>query len=405
MVTNIPIFVHKCPKQLQKMKLIPNRNRETYSEQLAHTVLIIVHLAIIAALCWLFKNVLTYLLLAVLVTLLGTPVCDLLCKIRIKGHRLPRWLGSLLSILVIFGILGGLLTTLIPLVNDMISDISSANLNNLTKNFAAPFVEMNAWIVDNVPNVEKNFRIEMVCLQELQGMFTTGTVTSMVGSITTFIADLGIAIFSTVFISFFFIKQPGMIASIVSALIPDRYSEKAKASLEESGKLVSRYFVGLAIEVLGVSLLNFIGLLVIARMGLKYSLGIAFMTGILNIIPYIGPLIGGVLGVSFSLVIKYLCASPLGLTVGFFPFVLILACIFIFTQLVDNSIYQPLIYSNSVKVHPLEIFIVFLFAGHVAGMIGMFVAIPSYTVIRVIAKQFLGNLKPIRELTGSGDES
>lgn len=389
----------------KKMKLINRQDQETYSERLAHTVLVVVYLAIFAALCWLFKNVLTYVLLAVLVTLLGSPICDLLCKIRIKGHHFPRWLGSLLSILVIFGILAGLLTTLVPLVNDMISDISSANLNNLTKNFSAPFVEMNAWIVDNVPNVDKNLKIEMLCLQELQGMFTTGTVTSMVGSVTSFIADLGIAIFSTIFISFFFIKQPGMIASIVSALIPDRYSEKAKASLEESGKLVSRYFVGLAIEVLGVSLLNFIGLLVIARMGLKYSLGIAFMTGLLNIIPYIGPLLGGILGVSFSLIIRYLCASPLGLTIGFLPFVLILACIFIFTQLVDNSIYQPLIYSNSVKVHPLEIFIVFLFAGHIGGMFGMLVAIPSYTVIRVIAKQFLGNVKPIRELTGTHDKS
>ncbi|MCQ2152635.1 MAG: AI-2E family transporter [Bacteroidales bacterium] len=387
------------------MKLINNHDKETYSEHLAHTVLIIVHLAIFAGLCWLFKNVLTYVLLAVVVTLLGSPVCDLLCKIRIKGHRFPRWLGSLLSIFFIFGVLAGLLTTLVPLVNDMISDISSANLNNLTKNFSAPFVELNAWIVDNVPNVDKNLKIEMLCLQELQGMFTTGTVTSMVGSVTSFIADLGIAIFSTIFISFFFIKQPGMISSIVSALIPDKYSEKAKASLEESGKLVSRYFVGLAIEVLGVSLLNFIGLLLIARMGLKYSLGIAFMTGLLNIIPYIGPLLGGILGVSFSLIIRYLCASPLGLTVGFLPFVLILACIFIFTQLVDNSIYQPLIYSNSVKVHPLEIFIVFLFAGHIGGMFGMLVAIPSYTVIRVIAKQFLGNVKPIRELTGTHDKS
>ena len=390
---------------LKKMKLINNHDKETYSEHLAHTVLIIVHLAIFAGLCWLFKNVLTYVLLAVVVTLLGSPVCELLCKIRIKGHRFPRWLGSLLSILFVFGILAGLLTTLVPLVNDMISDISSANLNNLTKNFSAPFVELNAWIVDNVPNVDKNLKIEMLCLQELQGMFTTGTVTSMVGSVTSFIADLGIAIFSTIFISFFFIKQPGMISSIVSALIPDKYSEKAKASLEESGKLVSRYFVGLAIEVLGVSLLNFIGLLLIARMGLKYSLGIAFMTGLLNIIPYIGPLLGGILGVSFSLIIRYLCASPLGLTVGFLPFVLILACIFIFTQLVDNSIYQPLIYSNSVKVHPLEIFIVFLFAGHIGGMFGMLVAIPSYTVIRVIAKQFLGNVKPIRELTGTHDKS
>mgnify|MGYP003295806886 CR=1 FL=1 len=81
-----------------------------------------------------------------------------------------------------------------------------------------------------------------------------------------------------------------------------------------------------------------------------------------------------------------------------FFILIILACLFA-TQLVDNFFFQPFIYSNSVKAHPLEIFLVLLMAGHMAGVAGMLVAIPSYTVIRVIAKQFFGNIKPVKALT------
>ena len=157
--------------------------------------------------------------------------------------------------------------------------------------------------------------------------------------------------------------------------------------------------MGLICEVIGVSLVNFLGLLIVARMGFRYSIGIAFLTGILNIVPYVGPLIGGVIGVSLSLIIKYVCATSFGLGVGFLPFVAILIGIFVFTQMIDNYLFQPFIYSNSVKVHPLEIFIVFLFAGQISGMFGMLVAIPFYTVVRTIAREFFGYIKPVRALT------
>ena len=67
-------------------------------------------------------------------------------------------------------------------------------------------------------------------------------------------------------------------------------------------------------------------------------------------------------------------------------------------QLIDNFIYQPVIYSTSIKAHPLEIFIVFLMAGHLGGTIGMLVAIPAYTVVRVMAFRFFYRFKPIQRL-------
>lgn len=379
--------------------------QKSYSEKLARYIIVLITIAIAGAICWMIRDVLVYIILAALVALLSTPLCNLICRIKIKEWRCPQWLGSILSILTVFAIISGIIITIIPLIRSVIADISTANINNMAKAVTVPLADFNAAVARTIPQLGRNFRIESVVLEQLQEIFAPNTFSNVVGSVTSFVAKLGVSVFSVIFISFFFIKDPTIATKIVLAFVPDKYEERVHASMHKIGVLVSRYFVGMTIEVLGVSLLNFIGLLVIARMGFKYSIGIAFMTGILNIIPYIGPLMGGVIGVSLSLIIKYVCASSFGLAVGFFPFVLILAGIFTFTQLVDNSVYQPLIYSNSVKVHPLEIFIVFLVAGEIAGMAGMFAAIPTYTVLREIAKEFISNVKAVRMLTGGPDDS
>lgn len=379
--------------------------QKSYSEKLARYIIVLITIAIAGAICWMIRDVLVYIILAALVALLSTPLCNLICRIKIKEWRCPQWLGSILSILTVFAIISGIIITIIPLIRSVVADISTANINNMAKAVTVPLADFNAAVARTIPQLGRNFRIESVVLEQLQEILAPNTFSNVVGSVTSFVAKLGVSVFSVIFISFFFIKDPTIATKIVLAFVPDKYEKRVHASMHKIGILVSRYFVGMTIEVVGVSLLNFIGLLVIARMGFKYSIGIAFMTGILNIIPYIGPLMGGVIGVSLSLIIKYVCASSFGLAVGFFPFVLILAGIFTFTQLVDNSVYQPLIYSNSVKVHPLEIFIVFLVAGEIAGMAGMFAAIPTYTVLREIAKEFISNVKAVRMLTGGPDDS
>jgi predicted PurR-regulated permease PerM len=81
------------------------------------------------------------------------------------------------------------------------------------------------------------------------------------------------------------------------------------------------------------------------------------------------------------------------------PLLGLMLVVFISVQVIDNILFQPLIYASSVLAHPLEIFIVLLIAGSVAGILGMFLAIPAYTVIRVIAKEFFNNFKLVKRLT------
>jgi predicted PurR-regulated permease PerM len=205
-----------------------------------------------------------------------------------------------------------------------------------------------------------------------------------------------VGLFSVVFISFFFLKDSNLFGRIICALVPDRIEHTMTATINDIKQLLSRYFVGLLLEMLGVALIDCLGLWLIARLDFSYAIGIAFIAGLLNVIPYVGPLMGEAVGVFLGVILKI--GTGAGLNVNLWVFALIILAIMLTAQLIDNFIYQPVIYSTSIKAHPLEIFIVLLMAGHIGGTVGMLVAIPAYTVLRVIAIRFFHRFKPIQRL-------
>ncbi len=373
-------------------------NAERYTDKLAKAILMTAGLAIIALLCWYFKSVLTYILVAVVVSLVAKPLVGLMQKIRIKGRQAPCWFLAALSLLIVIGILLGVLLVIIPIVGNIVKDISLTNIESAAKAVAIPLSEFNEFIRTRIPSLGEDFRIEITVLQEIQKLFHPAVFSSVIGSAASFLTNFGIGLFSVVFIGFFFIKDDGLFTKIVCALVPDRHEKTTEKAISDIGYLLSRYFIGVLIEILGVTLINFLGLLLIARLGFNASIGIAFLTGIFNVIPYVGPLLGGALGTVLGLVLKYSSAAPIGLDVNFWLFTAILIAIFCAAQLVDNFFYQPVIYSTSIKAKPLEIFIVLLIVGHIGGPLGMIIAIPCYTVVRVIAFRFFGHIKAIRRL-------
>lgn len=371
----------------------------SYREKLSHLVYVLLVLAIVGSLCWYFKNVLVYIAMALMVTLLALPFRRLYGRIHIGKHELPDWLCAVMAILTEFIFLSILSYLLVPLFKDVTRDISQANLNDLTKVFDAPFASINSLVGDLLAGIEQDFRIENVIFGKVQQMMDAGALSNAVGGVTSFFVNMGVTVFAVIFISFFFIKTPSLFENIVRTITKEDKKDKVHESVHEIRKLLTRYFQGLTVEVAGVWLINFIGLWAIARMGFKYSVSIAFLVGLLNVVPYIGPLIGCVLSVSLSLIIHYTSGGAFGLDVGLMPFVFIVLGIGVFAQIIDNYVFQPVIYSTSVQAHPLEIFIVFLIAGQLGGMFGMIIAIPFYTVLRVIAKEFFSDIRAVRKLT------
>ena len=373
-------------------------NEVRYTERLAKYILIAAGAAIILGLCWFFRDIIAYILAAVVVSLIAKPLVNVLKKISIKGKHAPDWLLAALALILVLACFLTFAYIVVPIAGGIIKNISLGNIETSLKSIAGPLADLNTFLTQTFPRLGEDFRIEVAVVQEMQHMFNLSQFSSLIGSAASFFTSLAIGLFSVVFISFFFIKYDGLFTEIVCALVPDKHEETTEKALSDIGHLLSRYFIGVLLEVIGVALINFIGLSLIARLGVNAALGIAVITGILNVIPYVGPLIGVVTGTILGLIIKYSSLVPLGLDVGFLAFTAILIAILFFTQLVDNFVYQPLIYSTSIKAKPLEIFIVLLMVGYIGGPLAMIIAIPSYTVVRVIAFRFFGHIKAIKRL-------
>ena len=370
-----------------------------YTEILAKWLLA----AFVVVIVWLlfrqFGSVVVYVLLAGVVSLIAKPLKMMLAKIRIKGHRAPDWFLAILSILLILVIFCGIIAGLAPMVKEVISDVASVTGDTSLGAISSNLAELNAYLV-NTFDLDPGFRIEVAILHQVKSLINVNIFGNVIGSVASALASFGIGLFSVVFIAFFFIRDEKLFSRIICALAPDRHEEEVAQSLSDVEHLLSRYFIGLIVEMSCVGLIDFLGLWAIARLELGTAIGIGFMAGLLNIIPYVGPLLGGVLGTIIAMTIRYCGTGACGLDIGFWGFLAILVAVFVLAQLVDNFILQPVIYSTSIQASPLEIFIVMLLAGTMGGILGMLTAIPAYTVVRVVAGRFFPQVKFIRRLLG-----
>ncbi|MBR1871825.1 MAG: AI-2E family transporter [Bacteroidales bacterium] len=373
---------------------------ERSTDKLARYTLYALAAAAVLALCWYFRSTLVYIVAAAVFSLISGPLMRLLGKIRIKGKSAPDGVLAVISIVLLLVLFFGIVTQIVPVMYGIVQNIS-ANLQTASfssSGFTDVMRKVNERLISAFPELGRDFRIETTAAEFIRKEFSLSSVTSVVGSVASGVASFGVALFSIVFIGFFFVKDQNLFRNIVAALVPDAYEERVKTAIGDIETLLSRYFIGLLIEVCGVALLNFLGLWLIARLDLSSALGIAFISGLLNVIPYLGPWLGAALGTVLGVVLRFSSAAAVGSDLNFVAVLLVILGVFVVTQLVDNFVFQPVIYSRSVKSSPLEIFIVLLLAGHVGGVFGMIAAIPAYTVVRVFAGTFFRNVKAIRRL-------
>ena len=340
-------------------------------------------------LVWYFQAIVFYILIAAVLSLMGKPLVTLLCRVRIKGRSVPKWLAAFATLVVMLVVIYALAVTLLPVVIDKIDQLTSFDIDQLTTALADPIARIEQYINRFLP--DNNFSIREYIHTQAGPLFASANIGSSLASVTGWIVDLVIAVFSVSFITYFFLKDDRLFFDGVVIFFPAKYEANIKRALDSATTLLIRYFIGICIEM-------FIKLVCIALplylIGLEFNtaLVIGVISAVLNVIPYIGPLIGAIAGC----VIAMLSPVP-GVAVESVLFQMIV--VFVIFQLIDNVILQPYIYSCWVKAHPLEIFIVILMAGYIAGVWGMLLAIPAYTVIRVFAKEFFNNFRVVRKLT------
>lgn len=346
-------------------------------------------LLVVGFMVWYFHTIVFYILLAAVFSLMGKPIVTLVQRINIRGFRPPKWAAALVSLLVMGALVVGVAVLILPVIVDKIEFISKYSVEDLNVMLSEPISNFERWVDGYLP--QAHFSVNEIIERQFAPWLQSGVLQNTLGSITTFVIDLFVAIFSISFITFFFLKEEHLFNDGLVVLFPKRYEDNIKRAINSITTLLIRYFIGICIE----SLIKLVCVAVpLYFLGFEFStaLLIGLVTAVLNVIPYVGPLIGGVI----AFVIAAL--APVA-GVPFAMMVFQIAVVLGIFQLLDNVVLQPYIYSSSVKAHPLEIFIVILMAGYIAGITGMLFAIPAYTVLRVFAKEFFNNFRVVQKLT------
>ena len=342
-------------------------------------------LAIMLVLYFLFKiqSVIVYIAVAAVISLIGRPII-LFLRERLKFNNT---VAVVVTMTLLLSLLIGLVGLFIPLIIEQGHNLALLNIDQLQLNIENLYDQIITYFQFNNIDLEQSIKDSHV-LSKLDFAIIPNFLNSFISGLGTF----SIGLFSVLFISFFFLKDSKLFEDGIMTFVPSGNEEHSKRSITTIKDLLSRYFVGLIFQILILFVIYTIVLLVF---GIDNAIVIAFLCALLNLVPYIGPLVSGFLMLLLSM------SSNLGENFSevILPKTTYVMIGFIFAQLVDNFFSQPYIFSKSVKSHPLEIFLIIIISGILFGVVGMIVAIPTYTAIKVILKEFLSDYNIVQKLT------
>ena len=343
----------------------------------------IIGIALLLLFIYKIQSVILYIVIAAIISLIGLPIVKFL-KTKLKFNNT---LAVIVAMTTIIGLLSSLIGLLIPLVVEQGQNLSLLNIKELESSVESLYQKVIHYLSDKDIDVDKSLTTSNL-FSKIDYSIIPNFLNAIIGGFGSF----SIALFSIIFISFFLLIDSKLLEQGILTFVTDRNEDGTKRSLNEIKNLLSRYFAGLVLQ---ISILFVIYTAILLTFGVNNAVVIAFLCALLNLIPFIGPMIGLVLMVFLTM------TSFIGsdFQTVILPKTIFVMIGFLIGQLIDNFFSQPIIFSKSVKSHPLEIFLVISIAGVLFGIIGLIVAIPLYTSIKVILKEFLSDNDIVKKLT------
>ena len=346
---------------------------------------------LIGFLVWYFSHIVIYILIATVLSILGQPLVKLLDRIKIGRFNFPHTMSALITLVVLFGAIAGICALLFPLLLQQAKNLSGIDVQTIIDTYRPQLDNLREYLL-SYHFITEDQDIETIITDKVSELVTRINISDVLNSAIDLTGSIFMAVFSIAFITFFFLKKQKMLLNAIMLVTPLGLQMEIKHIYIKTIRLLSRYFSGLLFDLTIVIGLITLGMWIF---GFKNALMIGILAGMMNIIPYLGPLIGA----TIALVLGLTGNTDPGVYQDLTPMVLKILGVLIFVNLLDAFVIQPSIYSNRVKAHPLEIFLVILISGSAAGVIGMILAIPTYTVVRSIAKEFLGKSRCVRKIT------
>ncbi len=337
---------------------------------------------------WRFRDLIAYMLVSVALSFIGRPVVLAVQRIRFRGKPVPAGIGAVVALAAMAAVFAASTAVFLPIVWAQIQAVTTIDLAQLERMFTSTM----HWVDAHIP-----FQLDPAggpnsayLIAELQALLTPARVSGMVGDALGFVGNAAIAVSSVLFMTYFFLRDGALFRNILFAVTPTGMEDRMESIVDRTSHLLTRYFVGLIAQVAIVTTIVTAGL---ALIGVPNALLLGTLAGLFNLVPYVGPIAGTVLGCVL------IATSWPGDVAGMQQAVAWSAGVYGLAQIVDNWFTQPVIFASSIHAHPLEVFIVLSIAGSLGGTVGMVLAIPGYTLLRIVAKEFLSGFKIIDRLT------
>lgn len=358
-------------------------NSKTIANGILRALGIILALYVLGYFLFKIQSVIIYIIIAGVLSLIGRPLILFL----IRKLKFPNTLAVITTMFLMLGLLTGLIVLFVPLILEQGRNLSLLEVDKLQANIQDVFNQINTYFSSKGIDI----------LKELESMDFASqfkAIPNLFNDIIAALGSLSIGLISVLFISFFFMKDSQLLKNGILTLIPNNTENRFSKSLETINDLLSRYFLGLIIQIL---ILFIIYTIILLSFSISNAIVIAFLCALLNLIPYVGPLIGAILMFILSM------TSNIGLDFQeqILPTSLWILFCYGLAQILDNFVSQPIIFSKTTKSHPLEIFLIIVIGGLLFGIIGMITAVPIYTALKVILKEFLSENKIVKSLTKS----
>ncbi len=323
------------------------------------------------------RVILIYLLIALVVSLIGRPVKSFLSK----RFKLKDTLASTIALLLILGIFITLFAIFVPLILNQAQNLSALNIDDFQQKMTLLLENIKTYLHQKNISILDNFTLNNVFSE-----INLKILPQLVNSIISFLGNFVVGFFAVSFISFFMLKDNELTSNFLFKLIPDNDKEQFQEVFTKIKDMLSRYFIGISIQ---ISIIFIFYTILLNFLDVKNATFIALLAALMNLVPYIGPVVGWIIMISLSMTseLQILETNELlilarNISIGY-----------VIIQLWDAFVDVPLIYSKSVKAHPLEIFLVIMIAGTLFGVLGMLVAVPTYTMMRLFLKEFYEEYK------------
>jgi len=358
-------------------------NSRAISNGILRAISIILGVVLLLYFLFLIRSVLLYILLGAIISLIGRPLMFFFTsKLKLKTGLA---VGICLIIFLLFFML--VIALFLPILAEQYQNISEINLKKLEVDIDRLINEFTVYF-----NIERLYVRDLLNQVDFIKYLDVKRLPEFLGGIFGSLGNFMIGIFSVVFIAFFALKDSRLLEKSLLVFAKKQDENKFTNAFSKIKELLSRYFVGLLVQVIILFVLYSALLLVF---GFKNAIAVALICAILNLIPYLGPVI------SFMLLISLAITDNLHMSFSaiILPKIIKVGVGFVAIQLIDNFGNQPIIFGNSVRSHPLEIFLAILIFGLLFGVGGLITAVPLYTAIKVISKEFLSEYKIVKYLT------